>query len=627
MRNTYTLVVIDNPNLSFPENERFACTITKIIHEERHYFYSQGAERLEEIVIQPSISLLEQLSGFMADKPSDKPTVFFINVNILTNVVSDELISGGILVYRYLLKILFRPADWHEQRNNYRFVFYSFLPLQVLMSEAPETISLDIHSFIRLPFSSPELNAAIEQAWQNETFQTLPTEQMLAGWASSLHPEPTRFATFLLGKKIVVIDDYWKEWQVVYKFIFGENNHYSIHFLFEGKTKEDIVRIFDGDGLLSAEQVNLIREADLIITDLYLKETHGEGYSTIKNAANISGYKMFQAIRHVDFVVPVLMITSSTRIWNYKIFDALGIDAWCVKPYEVEISRDVNRIYYDEFAAAIKSLLEPDFQVFIDIGRKIQDLEHNKHYQQKWWYGNIFACFQTGWYEKSKQNAQKNTNRAVHELLLHLKGSFTALRRCFYREIELEGIINQKQEIDAFTCRGIIAQLALIPEIIYQNSQLSSKDILDPYLHFLFLLRNVAAHSNMDCPFAFHDVLVSLGYLMQTLLSNTPPHIGWNAPDRFGNDALIINHLCMYNHPASKMNPIIRRLQGNRIRVAANHFYPHSSRELNTQYYALYPESVKIEEKNIRYTEVNFFETPNDNLVMQLIGRWKQTIS
>lgn len=165
----------------------------------------------------------------------------------------------------------------------------------------------------------------------------------------------------LKGKKILLIDDECKTagWEEVLKAIFGsditldavgkENNQ-------DTKWKEwaDVDNNSDINLKLAVHPDKGLIDYDLILSDLYLtdedNEKRGDGS---KSFHKYSGLQLLEKIRKQDQSVPVILFTASSRAFNVKAAEEIGIDGYFQKEGRYHNEDEAVR-YYAEFRNLIE---------------------------------------------------------------------------------------------------------------------------------------------------------------------------------------------------------------------------------------------------------------------------------
>lgn len=165
----------------------------------------------------------------------------------------------------------------------------------------------------------------------------------------------------LKGKKILLIDDECKTagWGETLKAIFGP--YVTLDSIGKENTKDtkwkewaDVDNNSDMNSKLAAHPDKGLIDYDLILLDLYLtdedNEKKGDGS---KPFYKYSGLQLLEKIRKQDQSVPVILFTASSKAFNVKAAEEIGIDGYFQKGGRYHNEDEAVR-YYAEFRNLIE---------------------------------------------------------------------------------------------------------------------------------------------------------------------------------------------------------------------------------------------------------------------------------
>ena len=140
-------------------------------------------------------------------------------------------------------------------------------------------------------------------------------------YLKAIYPEttiddPKSFLVKEKGKVLLIDDEVAKGWDAFFKSFF-EFSH-SITFKSIGKdfkmlTQEEIVE--------RTKSEITVFDADVVLLDLRL---HDEDFET-KKASELTGAKIFNAIKEINKGIQIVIFSASNKVWNYLPFASEGI--------------------------------------------------------------------------------------------------------------------------------------------------------------------------------------------------------------------------------------------------------------------------------------------------------------
>ncbi len=297
----------------------------------------------------PDSSLhLEYLLGkFIKETSMHQSFCFHLSLRIFLNDISRQKncpsFLRGIDVYYNLQRMI--KATNHSAKIS--FVFYSFLSITQIKEISPVICpDLEQNNFVQLPVDTNNFNHFSE-------YKDIPEEAIHLIRGSYL--SNNKMETILSGKTILIIDDDFEKMETAYQQLF---NCSIIGFKQEKNKYTDIESTADAIiSMINNEKI------DLIISDLYLSETHKEFESNISNAQSISGVRLHkQFLSKSDKLkhIPLIFLTSSTRIWNYMQLQSIpNFKAWVPKPLigNIHNKKELLLANYDNLYFSIKNAL------------------------------------------------------------------------------------------------------------------------------------------------------------------------------------------------------------------------------------------------------------------------------
>ncbi len=297
----------------------------------------------------PDSSLhLEYLLGkFINELPPLSCCCFHISLRLFSKETSRQTnypsFLRGINIYYSLQRMI--KSNNHSLR--FGFVFYSFLSIAQIKDIYPVICpDLEQNNFVQLPVDTNNFNHFSE-------YKGIPEEAIHLIRGSYL--SNNKMETILSGKTILIIDDDFEKMETAYQQLF---NCSIIGFKQEKNKYTDIESTADAIiSMINNEKI------DLIISDLYLSETHKEFESNISNAQSISGVRLHkQFLSKSDKLkhIPLIFLTSSTRIWNYMQLQSIpSFKAWVPKPLidNIHNNKELLMAHYDNLYFSIKNAL------------------------------------------------------------------------------------------------------------------------------------------------------------------------------------------------------------------------------------------------------------------------------
>lgn len=288
------------------------------------------------------------LNSFTVDLSGN--AIYIINVNTIFDSYKYQD-QAGVIIYRHLLH------KFSTHQDKLKVVFMSVIKRHNLVKLKPENYVLNLFPFIEFNFDGTFFNKLIEEldyfVWPQLNNAS---ENLLSGWSLAGQKK------IVLNKdkkedkkekiKFKLIDDQASEWEWVYTSIFENLTLISTNKKISNK---EVI-----NNIISDEKINL-DNANLIISDLYLTEAHINTWKDRSYIETISGYKILKIIRKQHALLPVIFLTSSNNINNYRGLNDLGIDGYTVKDNSILASTEQKLQNFREFEEAFKLPLLDNF--------------------------------------------------------------------------------------------------------------------------------------------------------------------------------------------------------------------------------------------------------------------------
>lgn len=257
---------------------------------------------------------------------------------------------------------------------------------------------------------------------------------------------------------------------------------------------------------------------DLILLDLYLTEddkkiaeSYRRGLTDEHDLKNYTSFRFLECVRRTkEDPIPVVLFTATEKVYNLKILQTAGIDAYFPKNLQQEITHAGK--YYESFVDCLEPLLTPERMLLRDIYGKIK------------WFEN----------QSTPQYSQEQKETMVN----YLKSSCWLLMK----------------DQSGGALRGVIIVLGLVIEMIWQRS----RAFLNNYGHgqhryhdkfkafICYQIRCLAKHSNqgMRAEDAFF-ILINILDILNVRLNNIIYYdtcINWNLNEK--NISEMVDSIC-----------------------------------------------------------------------------------
>lgn len=433
--------------------------------------------------------------------------VYLINVHCIFNVGKSNKKynfqqQNGVAIYRHLLKI------YENIQEKLKVAFFSPIIIENLVKLKPENTILQHHSFFNVPFNWNNCVAEL-QAKTNWKYFNNASENLLSGWAFN-----GRNKINTNGKNIVVIDDQITEWEVVFNTIF--DNPKSLYYASYRKN-ETPNNEFDLKKIKDSNFGTKVHQADLIISDFYLQESHEtDTWKTFEQLEDISGYRLYKHIKeNMNGGIPMLIHSSSNKVRYYQFLDRSGIDDWVAKDARLNVPNSQKQFNYMCIKNSIERFTVGDhaeiYEHLKDFWRKIDRLKNSN--TVNWWYSNDSSPSAP---DKGMKKVNKNEKSLVIEML---SDAYFSIRSYLKREDLFAKGFSSKD--NNFTATSIASNLGKIYEVFEFNQDDMSFNL---HQRFFMAVRNAAAHYKSHKEFFMDDVILYFHYWLLALGDSEQNH-------------------------------------------------------------------------------------------------------
>jgi len=383
-------------------------------------------------------------------------TVYIIDVHSIFNYNENNLKptdQGGVIIYRYLLKMY----EGENRQNNYhdklKVIFYSPVPVKLLTEQNPENYILNLLPFLWCRYDGTFVNELNTISLRNKfPSYNNASENLLSGWAAI---ESKRINEKIFnGKSIskilswikpLFIDDEINHWENVYKEIFN-HNCLCIKYNYE---IEDFMALSQDD-ISEHWFYKKINSCTFIISDFYLNESHNkEIWKGRDYYETISGYRLYTKVRQSFPFIPYMLFTTSNKIYNYELFDDWGIDKYVVKDNRHNASKEEKEENYMQFEIAINNLnsltwINKQWKNFSKLYSLKAKAELNEVADKYWWFDevkvNLESSLNYDFTDKSENMLASQFAYCINGYLANYDERFNKiLKKIIYNDI-IEGV-------------------------------------------------------------------------------------------------------------------------------------------------------------------------------------------
>lgn len=424
--------------------------------------------------------------------------VYLINVHCVfasgdTKKEYDFQQQNGVAIYRHLLKI------YEDSQEKLKVAFFSPITVENLVKLKPENAVLEHHPFFNVPFNwnncVTELQAKTDWKYFNNA-----SENLLSGWSFN-----GRTKINANGKNIVVIDDQVKEWETVFNTIF--DNQKSLYYASYQKN-EAPNNEFSLDKIKDTNFKTKIHQADLIISDFYLQESHEtDTWKTFAQLEDVSGYRLYKHVKeNMNGGIPMLIHSSSNKIRYYQFLDRSGIDDWTAKDARLDVPNSQKQFNYECIKNSIERFTVGDhaeiYEHLKDFWRRIEKLKNVN--TANWWYSKED--------NRKDENDKRATKTEKQHIIDILTDAYFAIRAYLKREDLFAKSFSSKD--NNFTASAIISNLGKIYELLGYTQDGNGFNL---FFRFFFVVRNAASHYACYKLFSIEDALIYFHYWLFAL--------------------------------------------------------------------------------------------------------------
>jgi hypothetical protein len=425
-------------------------------------------------------------------------TIFVINVHCVFQIGERDnkrqiklQEQGGVIIYRHLLN------KFKNSPSNLKVVFYSPISAEHLVSLNPENYVLSLLPFIEL--FPRKLDGNFLEDWnfeaslrakieENNFLQfNNASENLLGGWALAGAKRID-----LKGRKLLVIDDEWRQWKAVCETILDGSIDYFLKD--EASIRAEFKKL--NSGTFSNIRKGTLSQYDLIISDLYLWESHEtDRWKTEDFINSISGFLLLKLIRDFEPAIPIIFQSTSTKFRIFETLSALGADGQIPKNNSCKANYKDKKDTFKLFEQVIVSSVE--------------------NYGSCWL--NEFYRYITNNNTLSNNLWRRRTDSIKKEIIELIKHAILGYKNLKINKKEYLDTYFSGKEIDpvSIPAGSILSVLGKVQEVLNSNN---------PELLFLSYLRNQASHDKNYHLFRLDDVKISLALLFKTLKAK-PPHL------------------------------------------------------------------------------------------------------
>ncbi len=441
---------------------------------------------------------------YLAGSKGFDDVIYLINVHCVfdsgdTKKEYDFQQQNGVAVYRHLLKI------YEDNQEKLKVAFFSPITVENLVKLKPENAVLEHYTFFNVPFNWNNCIAELQAKTDWKYFNNA-SENLLSGWSFN-----GRTKINANDKNIVVIDDQIKEWETVFNTIFDnpKSLYYALYQKSEAPNNE-----FSLDKIKDTNFKTKIHQADLIISDFYLQESHEtDTWKTFNQLEEISGYRLYKHIKeNMNGGIPMLIHSSSSKIRYYQFLDRSGIDDWTAKDARLDVPNSQKQFNYECIKNSVERLTVGDhseiYEHLKDFWRRIEKL---KNFNTANW-----------WYSKEDYRKDADDKRATKTEKQHifdiLTDAYFAIRAYLKREDLFAKSFSSKD--NNFTASAIISNLGNIYELLGYRQKNKDLDDLNLHFRYFFAARNVASHYASYRYLSIEDALIYFHYWLLALEDN-----------------------------------------------------------------------------------------------------------
>lgn len=446
----------------------------------------------------------------VSDTYKDGNTIFIIDVHCIIKGIEKLQNQGGIFIYRCLLKI------FEGKQDLLKVIFFSPIPKDDLVKLKPENYVLSLLPFVECKYEENQFDADLnveigmreKEGWPQ--FNNA-SENLLSGWAlykcqleenkineNEYVETVLEFDGEISKRKLVIIDDQIEEWRRTYYYIFSKDHKPSLLRYNENGTS---TKGFDANKI--SNFLKTIEDADIIVSDFYLEETHEPNiWMSKEQLETISGYKLFEKIKGtysqkgINKGACFILHSSSNKIPYYRILEANGIDNWLVKDARPDTTVSEKIENYQTFKNAIEAYTSKDefgfYKTLKNLWGRIEKLDE----RAKWW--------------------QTDNKYASDEICHILKTAWFVLRTFVKRQnlyMKKSGVVDVH-----FTPAAIISSIGKLNEL-FEIDELQKEG--NCFQKFLVQTRNAGSHFSDFDQIELIDAFILFDCWLNALNSNS----------------------------------------------------------------------------------------------------------
>ncbi len=427
---------------------------------------------------------------------------------------------GGIHIFLKLLQHYNNQSD--SLNKSFNVVLYSVLSKKQILAIRPEHQVLNlpstkfIHKVEGMDFED-ELKKVLEN--EERPGYNLAADNLLRGFLLC-NKERIKIPE---GKKLMIIDDFYEEYEWVYEHIFENFKKQVVT-----PNVEVLVKAREGNAS-KEEAINSIissvneHKPDYVISDLYICERHKDtvSYKDIDKVEEISGVSLLKKLKNEYPWLPYMMFTTSNKIWNYEVLKENGAWSWVVKDTRVNLSNTQLTETFTVYKNKVEQLMNPEWQFARSLWIKVKvHLEHALPKKLKVAKMSLEQCKnrKTKEYEQIKRikwklEQERNDIQHVFSCLKRVQKVYASSR--YFFELTSNYDNDLKNEV-----QNMMISLGDICEHQSWHFQSNKPKKINHIGCFLYSLRSYYAHSSKKIFAPLESVLLAIDLIMHALTKN-----------------------------------------------------------------------------------------------------------
>lgn len=325
---------------------------------------------------------------------TNQDAFYLINVHCSIGEGDKAQNQSGVAIYRHLLK------RFEGNQDKLRVIFYSPLPRNILVDLKPGNFVLNLLPFIQSKYDGLFSDVLVQIINTSESewprFNNA-SENLLSGWALARQQTTSERDTGKIPLKanLLIADDEFRDWALTYLTIF--DNPSAVHFPPYGSQKEF------RQAWLERTAVPFISEgaaaANYVLADLYIVENHErtKPFKTREDVEEISGFKLFNALKERFPFLPYMVYSTSNKVWNQEAFREKGVWGRAVKDNSADLSNEDKIAQFEYFRQCLTRITEPEWRHAARIWTDLVQFGTRSDMKRYWWYRALPDCLDILW--------------------------------------------------------------------------------------------------------------------------------------------------------------------------------------------------------------------------------------